>query len=1578
MWFVCSLRSAAARVMSSGCLVVAVIVLLATYAPRLNAQEPLCPTCGPMLEVYGSPSNVYQTPGVTNQTATFVVANHYEVSLTVTLSCSVQAPVASCGSVTPSSVFVTAESEEQVTVQYNVAGTTGTGNVFLTGYHDDEELPNPGAQGFVQVNVEGPVAPGIVLRNRPDQLERGLCLTAGAGEAAWQCGDLLVAHGMPGYRTLGRDRALTLVYNSATAAPRPTVAVNVTQPWGAQTPDSVYAELRVGLPGGAQTVRASATYQGWAPGPVTKQIVLSFDAQAEGLPTGAYDYTLLVRNTYGSGPKDTTQTGQLIVVNRVASRFGRGWALAGTEWIQGFGSGGWPDIKLVWVGGDGSARIYLPVGGGIPKWVAPAGAYRDTISYESPVYKRRLRHGVEVHFDGFGRHVTTVNRVGHETGFAWGTGDSLVSIAVPPSGTGGSYTVQYDGTGKVDRLVDPGSRVLDLTLSSGHLTSLLDPDNVSVAFGYDGAGRMTSRTNRKGHATRYEYGNGLRVTKSHVPYGATGADTARTTYDAWDERGLFIGTGGSALVAIDSFQIRTKIDGPRTDVSDTAAFYVDRWGAPVRTVNAIGAVTQIVRSDAAKPALVTKVIAPNGRVDSLTWNARGNLVQSRTITSDQAVQVTTWEYTSANTADAPSRVIDPLNRSSYFYYNGQGLTDSTLDPRQLGVRYSYTADWLVKAVRLHNVPVWRNSDSSSQTLALDDSLFYDAKGNLTGWRHANGTRTSYELDTFGRTIKTYDPLGMPTRYLYDAINRSTAVWKRKVAESHPGGVNPLAGCDAAYFVCIDSAVSIDPPEVSPSDSGHFKTRYVYGSATLDSVLDPRNVVRTYLADARGEQRGERDEFGQLQTAERNAAGLITSITSRDGFVTTFQYDALGRRTTMTMPQRGSQHPGDAQVVPADTVVTQYDAMGNPTLTQNRDAVIVRGFYQNGALKYRKTTVSGIVDSLHFTYDAAGALSRIRYNAKDSVRYTYGSSGDLDSVIVALKEGASYNTRVFRFQWDKLGRRSQVTYPVNSMVVTLAYDQLGVLRRLNSTNSATSGSASNRFDFELRNRGVSPTGQILSQTIRCRKWNVGDLFRLPCGSEVANQLTASRYNHLGMLALQTMVGFASRTDSMIYDPSGNMIRRHRWDTGAGVYERQFFALSTAGAFGVSNRLVADSSTTNDPTQLLSHSYTLSGDRRYERPSDSTPTYAHRFKWYYYDAQGRMSGSKYVTWDGFGWFTHVGPTDCLYDGEGNMTKPCENGAPRLLYNGVNVARSSNGWRFIHGPGLDDPLIAIMRNGSDVVQGEPMYFVTDGTGRQVAVGHANGNIGTDFQPGGTVGKQDWNYSGGISKAQSFSPDRFAGSTPATAGLSFFRNRAYDARTGRWTQEDPVGVAGGVNLYQFNGNNPIMYTDPFGLCPKKAKDGSVCIDLFIQAKQIGPFRGDNRGFNPDAPASASRVQIVVGPGGSGTTTTASPSCTVAVGCAAPRASGSVSTTAGEEGSFTVKFDGFKNSSIPFGASPDIDGQVTFTSDGKGGYLTSGNITAFPSNAVYQRVKGEWVELHRHTETTPADLFDNAGRDKF
>lgn len=50
---------------------------------------------------------------------------------------------------------------------------------------------------------------------------------------------------------------------------------------------------------------------------------------------------------------------------------------------------------------------------------------------------------------------------------------------------------------------------------------------------------------------------------------------------------------------------------------------------------------------------------------------------------------------------------------------------------------------------------------------------------------------------------------------------------------------------------------------------------------------------------------------------------------------------------------------------------------------------------------------------------------------------------------------------------------------------------------------------------------------------------------------------------------------------------------------------------------------------------------------------------------------------------------------------------------------------------------------------------------------------------------------------------------------GTHYRRNRYYDPKTGRFTQEDPIGLAGGLNLYGFANGDPVNFSDPFGLCP-------------------------------------------------------------------------------------------------------------------------------------------------------------------
>jgi RHS repeat-associated protein len=79
----------------------------------------------------------------------------------------------------------------------------------------------------------------------------------------------------------------------------------------------------------------------------------------------------------------------------------------------------------------------------------------------------------------------------------------------------------------------------------------------------------------------------------------------------------------------------------------------------------------------------------------------------------------------------------------------------------------------------------------------------------------------------------------------------------------------------------------------------------------------------------------------------------------------------------------------------------------------------------------------------------------------------------------------------------------------------------------------------------------------------------------------------------------------------------------------------------------------------------------------------------------------------------------------------------------------------------------------------------------------------------------------------------------------FEYKRNRGYDPKTGRFTQEDPIGLAGGLNLYGFANGDPVNFSDPFGLCPVCAvyavfEVGPSLYDAYDLAKTaIGYARG-------------------------------------------------------------------------------------------------------------------------------------------
>lgn len=432
-------------------------------------------------------------------------------------------------------------------------------------------------------------------------------------------------------------------------------------------------------------------------------------------------------------------------------------------------------------------------------------------------------------------------------------------------------------------------------------------------------------------------------------------------------------------------------------------------------------------------------------------------------------------------------------------------------------------------------------------------------------------------------------------------------------------------------------------------------------------------------------------------------------------------------------------------------------------------------------------------TLRYWYDLGGRRTKV-FNGTDTLRYSYGTDGNLAKIRVDWM-GAGLPADSFLFTWDSLGRRDRVQY-TNGTDVTFGYDRDGRLRMVCSKHPGGHTGVLDYLEQRLRYDQVNGDGLVVDMRRR-----QGMSEASTCGANTGNQpelYTASQYD--GRHQLLTRSG--QQAETYQYDASANL---------------------TASTVGVTQATFTPGATTNRLLSGVINSipYTYFYDSLGNRVKDSTTNPLSGKRKFFYNAIGQLVGDS-AFWDNGAGFQWMGSLNVFrYNAVGRRVKVSNNPSYYVAFDGPNVVRLRGGgraWRYVHGPGVDDPLVAI-----DSVTGSwtKYYYLTDGRGRQLAFTDSQGY---DYQSSLAYTQNGGNHAGGITNSNGYANAR--SETPEAPKLSSYRHRYYDQQSGRWTQEDPIGIGGGVNLYAYAGNNPATFTDPFGLkvCLRSsAKDPNV-----------------------------------------------------------------------------------------------------------------------------------------------------------
>ncbi len=432
-----------------------------------------------------------------------------------------------------------------------------------------------------------------------------------------------------------------------------------------------------------------------------------------------------------------------------------------------------------------------------------------------------------------------------------------------------------------------------------------------------------------------------------------------------------------------------------------------------------------------------------GNIKSYTFDDNGNELTStltRTVAGVTRTETVTRVYDAGNRLTQETDAAGSVRR---YTYDGAGKVTTVTDALGRITRNSYDAN--ARLVRTDY------ADGSAEQWA------YDANGNEVSMTDRQGRVTTKAYDELNRLVQTRFPDGSTSSLEYDAASRL-------VAEINQLGARRANEYDAG-----------DQLTASTDGSGR-RTQHSYdlaGNRTQTVLPDGRVVAYTYDALNRLTRTDYPD--GSATSATYRPDGRVATLTGARGVVSTFNYDALARLTSVQQsgvatPTTYAYDETSARTVQGDALARQvqwrYDTVGRPVSRILPDGATETFSYDAEGQLTGHTTFGGQL--IARTYDTQGreltrSIPATAGTPARSISFTYNADGQRATL---TETGSSSSQGTTTYSYDSVGRLSQLAGPQGTL--TWAYDAAGRITRRGTAEGNTTYS----YDAEGRRSALT--------------------------------------------------------------------------------------------------------------------------------------------------------------------------------------------------------------------------------------------------------------------------------------------------------------------------------------------------------------------------------------------------------------------------------------------------------------------------------------------------------------------------